>query len=90
MPGDLRTFAQHGVEGWYLGPPPEDYICYIVYVPDTRSKLLENTIKLFPHEFPIRGYSSIDAARRSIDYLAEEVKNHPRNLIFLLGTSNSG
>ena len=36
-PTKRRMFEQHGVEEWYLGPAPEHYRCYTVYVPDIRA-----------------------------------------------------
>ena len=30
--GDHHTFSHNRVEEWYLGPDPEHYICYTVYV----------------------------------------------------------
>jgi hypothetical protein len=33
------TWVPHGQDGWYIGPALEHYICYIVYVTKTRSKV---------------------------------------------------
>ena len=33
VPGNRRTFAQHGLEGWHCDPSQEHYQCYNVYVP---------------------------------------------------------
>jgi hypothetical protein len=33
---DTRTpFGEHGVVGWYIGPSPEHYRCWNVYIPET-------------------------------------------------------
>ena len=34
-PDNRRTWALHGVDGWYLGPAPDHYRCYRVYIPLT-------------------------------------------------------
>ena len=39
-----RTWAPHGVEGWYLGPDPEHYCYYQLYVLNTRAKCTANTV----------------------------------------------
>ena len=44
VPTKRCMFAQHGVEGCYLGPAPEQYLYYTVYVPDTRAKRIVNTV----------------------------------------------
>ena len=58
---DRRTWASHGVDSWYLGPAPEHYCCYRLYVPKTRAKRTAKTVQLFPHQCPVPTTSSVDA-----------------------------
>ena len=34
-PDNRRTWAPHGVDGWYFGPAPDHYRCHSVYIPRT-------------------------------------------------------
>ena len=45
---DLCTWASHEVDGWYLGPAPEQYHGYSLYVPKTRDKCISKTVQFFP------------------------------------------
>lgn len=41
------TWAPHGVDGWYLGPAPEHYCCYRVYVTKTAHERIADTVEFF-------------------------------------------
>ena len=45
-----RTWAPKGTDGWYLGPAPEHYRCYRVYIPATRAERTAKTVEFFPHD----------------------------------------
>ena len=57
-----RTWAPHGIEGWYLGPAMEHYRCYRVYASKTGGERVSDTIEFFPQDIPMPGKSSTDRA----------------------------
>ena len=38
------TWAEHSIDGWYLGTSPEHYICHIIYTKGTQSKRISDTV----------------------------------------------
>jgi hypothetical protein len=48
--------AQHGQDGWYIGPALEHYRCYTVYITKTRGDRIVETVEFFqkhsPYHFP--------------------------------------
>ena len=44
---DCRTWAPYGIYGWYLGPAPEHYRCYLLYVSKTRAERTAKTVQFF-------------------------------------------
>ena len=59
---DHRTWAPHGVDGWYLGPAPKHYRCYKLYGPKTRAERTAKTVQFFPHQCLVPKTSFVDAA----------------------------
>jgi hypothetical protein len=47
-PSRRRTWAQHGQDGWYIGPSLEHYRCYTVYITKTRGDIIVETVDFFP------------------------------------------
>jgi hypothetical protein len=64
-PGVRRTWAPHGVDGWYLGGAPEHYRCHRIYVPKTRAERIAKTVEFFPHQCAMPKTSSADAATKA-------------------------
>jgi hypothetical protein len=48
-PQQRRTWAPHGVEGWYVGYAPEQYQCYTIHVTSTNKTPIGTTVKFFQH-----------------------------------------
>ena len=63
-----RTWAPHGVEGWYLGPAMEHYRCYRVIASKTGGERITDTVQFFPHDVPMPGTTAVD---RKIEAAAE-------------------
>ena len=61
-PGNRRTWAPHGVNGWYLGPAPDHYKCHCVYIPCTRAECIAKTVEFSPNNCPVPSGSSTSAA----------------------------
>jgi hypothetical protein len=58
-PQQRRTWAPHGVEGWYVGYAPEHYRCYTVHVTRTNKTRIGSTVEFFQltakcHARPLR------------------------------------
>ena len=49
-PGNRKTWAGHGTEGWYIGPSLEHYRCYKCYMPTTHSERNADTVEFFPQQ----------------------------------------
>jgi hypothetical protein len=64
-PNRQRTWAVHGVDGWYLSGAPEHYRCYTVYATKTRAECIAHTVKFFPHYGQMPQLSSANAAIRA-------------------------
>ena len=41
------SFSTHAVDGWYIGPSPNHYLCYHCYIPSTASTRHANTVEFF-------------------------------------------
>ena len=63
-----KTWAPHGVEGWYLGPALEHYRCYRVYAAKTGGERVSDTVQFFPHVIPMPGTT---AKERAIEVAVE-------------------
>ena len=58
-----KTWAPHGVEGWYIGPALEHYRCYKVYIHTTAAERIADTVQFFPEPVPSAQDKVVDAAR---------------------------
>ena len=43
-PNQRRTWASHGVDGWYLGAAPEHYHCHRTYITKTQKERIVRTV----------------------------------------------
>jgi hypothetical protein len=64
-PGRRRTWAPHGQDGWYIGPALEHYRYYTVYITNTRSSIVVETVDFFLHKFKLPFPSSSDLATQA-------------------------
>jgi hypothetical protein len=74
-PNRRRTWAVHGVDGWYLGGAPEHYRCYRVYATKTGAERIARTVEFFPHFGKMPQLSSADAAIRAAIALCLAIRN---------------
>eukprot|EP00957_Ditylum_brightwellii_P118156 9011374-Ditylum_brightwellii.AAC.1 len=73
-----KTWAPHGIDGWYIGPTPHHYRCYRVYVTATHSESIVDTEEFFPTTAKMPTTSSADAAAIAALDLIEALKHpHP-------------
>jgi hypothetical protein len=50
-PNHRRTWAPHGQDEWYIGPALEHYRCYMVYISNTRSERVVETVDFSPQRY---------------------------------------
>jgi hypothetical protein len=56
------TWSPHAVDGWYLGPAMLHYRCYWVWILETTSERIADTVVWFPTKVSMPKSSSTDAA----------------------------
>ena len=89
-PGDWRTFAQNGVEGWYLGTDPSYYQLYTMYAPKTHYKQVAKTINPPPTWLSLTG-SFLHWCHPPLNWGSDWGGKKPSPLSpFILGTRNYG
>jgi hypothetical protein len=66
-PSRRKTWAPHGLDGWYIGPPLEHYQCYTVYITKTKTRgnRIVETVDFFPKQFTLPFPSSQDMATQA-------------------------
>ena len=74
-PGQRRSWAPYGVDGWYIGPAREHYRCYRVYVPTTHAERVAKTVQFFPNNCPVLKISSANNAARAARELTKALPN---------------
>ena len=74
-PSNRHTRESHGLYGWYVSQAPEHYQCYKVYINNTRSDRIANTVDFLPTQVNIPETSSADQAT----YAALKLVNALRN-----------
>ena len=75
QPKQRRTWAAHGIDGWYLGNAPEHYRCYRVYATRTAAERIADTVEFFPYNCPMPKTSSADAATTAAADLIHALRN---------------
>jgi hypothetical protein len=61
-PAMRGTWAPHAVEGWYLGPAMHHYRCYRVWIWETKSERISDTLAWYPTKAMMPATSSTDEA----------------------------
>ena len=74
-PSKRSTWAPHGTDGWYIGPALESYRCYTVWIWDTRSIRLCDTLSWFPTKVTMPIASSNDLILAGIQDILEALRN---------------
>jgi hypothetical protein len=85
-PSRRRTWAPHGQDGWYIGPASEHYQCYTVYITNTRSNRIMETVDFFPEKFTFPFPSSHDlATQAAADLMHALLHPQPAGPFFQVG-----
>jgi hypothetical protein len=74
-PTQRRTWAPHGVEGWYAGYAPKHYRCYTIHVIRTNKTRIGSTVKFFPTQCTMPHTSSAIYALRAAQDLIMALQN---------------
>ncbi len=64
-PAERRSWAPHGLDGWYVGHAPEHYRCYKIFVTATAATRVSDTVEFFPRVCQMPRTSSADAAKHA-------------------------
>ena len=74
-PQQRKTWAQHGVDAWYIGCCPDHYRCHKTYVTAIWGELISHTVSFFPHDFVVPINNHQDYIARSIRYLTNALQH---------------
>ena len=74
-PTQRRTWAPHGIDGWYVGPALDHYQCYRVWIPSTHAERIVDTIQFFPTLLRTPTLSHRDATLKAARELTHALQN---------------
>jgi hypothetical protein len=74
-PGKRRTWAPHGQHGYSLGPTMHHYLCQSVYISDTASDRIVDTLELFPHNYQMPQLSSTNRLLMAAKDMTDALQN---------------
>ena len=74
-PTQRRTWAPHGIDGWYIGPALDHYQCYRVWIPSTHAERIADTIQFFPTILRTPTLSHRDATLQAARELTHALQN---------------
>ena len=75
MPSHRASWAEHGEEGWYIGPARDHYQCYQVLIKRTRGVINPPSLKFFPEKSKMPSNSSTDRMIYATKQLTEALNN---------------
>lgn len=75
-PSIRQSWAAHGLDGFYLGPAIDHYRSYNVFVVDTRSNRVSDTLAWFPAAVRMPGSSPLDLIHAALHDLIAALKIH--------------
>ena len=75
MPNSRASWAEHGKEGWYVGPAMEHYQCYEVLIKATKGIRTPPSVKFFPEHSEMPHNSSADRILEAAKQLTHALNN---------------
>jgi hypothetical protein len=69
------SWAAHAVDGWYLGPAMNHYRCYRVWITETTSERVADTLSWYPTQVSMPRASSTEEASAAARDLIEALAN---------------
>jgi hypothetical protein len=77
-PGKRRTWAPHRQHGYSLGPTMHHYRCQNVYISETASERIVDTLEYFPHNYQMPQLSYTDRVLVAAKDMMDALQNpHP-------------
>ena len=73
------TWAPHAVDGWYLGPAENHYRCYRVWIHETTSERIVDTLSWLPSYFTMPSASPAAAPTAAAQDLIKALAQYPSN-----------
>ena len=73
-PNDRATWANHGIDGFYIGPDIHHYRCWEFYILSTKQTRTSDTVQWLPQAFKFPGSSPIHLFEAAYDDLREAIK----------------
>jgi len=70
-----RSWAPHGIDGWYLGPALRSYCCYTVWAANTQAQHITDTVAWLLSKIPMPTTSSIDYVKAGIANILHALQN---------------
>ena len=74
-PGERKSWAYYGKEGFYIGPAFHHYRCIEVFMPDTHATRFTDTARMIPDKIPIPHASLDDHLRATAEHLIKLIIN---------------
>ena len=71
----ISTWSDRGLHGWYVGPKPNNYRNYNIYVTSTKECRGSDTVDFFPTKFRMPKTSSADRAITAVEDLTDALNN---------------
>jgi hypothetical protein len=86
--GIRGSWANKGTDGFYVGPALLHVGCYTVYIPETRTTRITNTLSWHPHpDYRLPCASPLDTLTASLDAIAELLKVHGKDIMSTIRTA---
>jgi hypothetical protein len=74
-PDNRKTWAPHGLNGWYVGPALGSYRCYKIWIWETRALRIIDTLTWFPSKVKLPDSSSTDIILSCLQNILHAVNN---------------
>jgi hypothetical protein len=74
-PDKHKTWAPHGLDGWYVGPALKSYRCYNIWIWVTRAIRIIDTLTWFPTKVKLPDSSSTDVIVNCLQDILHALKN---------------
>lgn len=75
MPDNRNSWAEHGKEGWYVGPAMEHHQCYKILIKSTKGIRTPPLVKFFPEHSTMPKNSSADRILEAAKQLTHALNN---------------
>jgi len=74
-PKQNGTWADHGIEGWYIRLAPNHYRCYKCYLPSTNGERISDTVEFFPTHVDMPKFGTAEQITQSLQDLTFAINN---------------